>query len=446
MPIWRTSELPTDRPGSPARRRSASTRPHSSRAPALPQLRNSADGSSPDEPQPAGSAAVGPSHATCHPSPQRSPSGCSSVNSFISWEGAPPASSGSHGPTSGAPPWGGLSRQTSRPDSRGTAVSAVIPGVRSNTYTVQYIGIANGELGILSQKQKLTVPVTVPGAAPAPAPASNVVVCRRHSRASAGAPALAATAAAAAAAVRPPLPPSRPGSSFSARPQLTAIVPDPTDPGPIPQAVAAAAAAATAAAGGATDTETDDDSPGGGGGSGRAKPPSLASIVDDAHGQIKVISECFYSRALQSRGGPRDRHARRNRPMGPQVRDMEPLSTALPGRFGSRAPSAGGFPGWKLTAAAAALPPPPPPPSSSSGSGAGSGAPRWTYSGAGSGYGTGTGFGSRSASRPGTGSAGVVRQKQQQQQQRAGSAWPAEGTGTTGVTAVAAAAAAASSP
>ncbi|KAG2433603.1 hypothetical protein HYH02_012533 [Chlamydomonas schloesseri] len=80
----------------------------------------------------------------------------------------------------------------------------------------------------------------------------------------------------------------------------------------------------------------------------------LRALVEDAHGSVRVVSDCFYSRALHSRAGPRDRHTRRNKPAVPPVQDKEPLSSALPARFGHRAPSAGGFPGWRLTAATAA--------------------------------------------------------------------------------------------
>lgn len=76
--------------------------------------------------------------------------------------------------------------------------------------------------------------------------------------------------------------------------------------------------------------------------------------MEDAAGAVRVVGDQFYSRALRSRGGPRDHRSRRNLPAAPPVRDMQPASTALPNRFARRAPGAGGFPGWKLTAAAAA--------------------------------------------------------------------------------------------
>ncbi len=81
---------------------------------------------------------------------------------------------------------------------------------------------------------------------------------------------------------------------------------------------------------------------------------TLSALVEDAAGAVRVVGDQFYSRALRSRGGPRDHRGRRNLPAAPPVRDMQPASTALPNRFARRAPGAGGFPGWKLTAAAAA--------------------------------------------------------------------------------------------
>ncbi|GIL88024.1 hypothetical protein Vretimale_6388 [Volvox reticuliferus] len=429
MPIWRSSELPIGRPGSPSRKsssaRALNAQSRSGRSSALPALRFS-DGDGTAQPESTGTSHSG---APCSNSQITDNHGYNSANRFGNWEASQvaPGWHGASGPPAGESPPASLremSRQTSQTESR---VGTVMPGARANTYTVQYIGIANGELGILSQKQKLTIPVTVPGTANGPAPSSNVVLSRRQSRTSgssaastrapkhftAGAipgvsiPVQAAAAAAVAAAtdpalpqaaaagmmaaVRPPLPPSQPTSAIRPAP-LTAVVPDPGVPSASLHAYDAAAVA-----GGLTD-ETDDESPGSGA---PAKLPSLISIVDDAYGQVKVISECFYSRALHSRTGPRDRHTRHNRPMGPQVQDMEPVSTALPGCFGHRAPSAGGFPGWKLTA-----------PSTATNTG-----PRRTYSGSGS----GPGF------FPG--------RQQQPSQQRASSAQPL--TGSTAATAVA---------
>ncbi|EFJ41769.1 hypothetical protein VOLCADRAFT_98188 [Volvox carteri f. nagariensis] len=343
-----------------------------------------------------------------YPNSNHPVTGSSSVNSVSSWEssqGLPGGHSTSAAGYEGCP---SSLRVASRQNINraGSRTTASTPGVRTNTYTVQYIGIANGELGILSQKQKLAGPGTVPASGNGPTSSNKTAVSRRHSRASSSssastrglknaAPAAAsgaqidilvapgpapdpvatvppAAAAAATAAVRPSIPPFRSGLPLRQPPPPTEAntppsMTSPYEAGPIAAAAAAATAAAAAAAGGLND-ETDDEAPV----SSRSKAPSLVSIVDDAYGQVKVVNMCFYSRALQSRSGPRDRHTRRNRPAGPQVQDMEPLSTALPGCFGNRAPSAGGFPGWKLTSApvSAAVP---------------VGIPRRTYSGAGTG-------------------------------------------------------------
>ncbi|GLI66776.1 hypothetical protein VaNZ11_010746 [Volvox africanus] len=431
MPIWRSSELPIGRPGSPSRKsssaRASNSQSRSGRSSALPPLRFSdSDGTDGHQPESIeNSQAAGP----CSSTQLIDNRGCNSTNRFGNWKASQvtPGWHVSSGPPAGDSPPASqreMSRQTSRTESR---VGTVNPGVRANTYTVQYIGMANGELGILSQKQKLTIPVTVPGPANGPAPSTNVVLSRRQSRTSgssaastrapkhitAGAvpgvsiPAQAAAAAAvtavelpqaaavtAAAPVRPPLPPSQPTSAIRPAP-LTSVVPD------LSVTSANLHPYDTAAVQGGLTDETDDESPGA-----QPKPPSLVSIVDDAYGQVKVISECFYSRALHSRTGPRDHHTRQNRPMGPQVQDMEPVSTALPGCFGHRAPSAGGFPGWKLTA---------PGPATNAG-------PRRTYSGSGSGSGFGFATG----------------RQQQLPQQRATSAQPlTAGTATTITTVVA---------
>lgn len=79
-------------------------------------------------------------------------------------------------------------------------------------------------------------------------------------------------------------------------------------PSPSPSAVPAAAAAAAMAV-----TAPGRQQPHSGG------PVGLQSLVEDAHGSVRVVSDCFYSRALHSRTGPRDRHTRRNKPTVPPV-------------------------------------------------------------------------------------------------------------------------------
>ncbi|GFR45728.1 hypothetical protein Agub_g7144 [Astrephomene gubernaculifera] len=453
MPIWRSSELHSGRPGSPTRRNSARSSASAgcrSRSTGPPSLRFSADGGPYDAAQQLPAYQL-PHAASRQSGSRHAGSGFASDSSSGSWEmphafataaGGGASSSGEqqhhlhqqqhhhqHHPQTHQHQQQQLSAQhqafvrTPPRSSQARRPSTSTPsGSSTQTYTVQYIGMAKGELGILSQKQKLA-PQRPPTAGSNDECASMGGRRRTRSAMSAfsstcsTAPSHAAShapshapshAAAAAAATRgsttidgsittAPLAPVPSGAPLFTSPPQSARGRPPLPRGaphsPRAQAASAAAAASTGAAavtsrsssptvapaaagyvraadaaasdtavrraeslhgphaGAAVHAEAADS----GAAPSGARPASLNSIVDDASGKVKVISECFYSRALHSRTGPRDRHTRRNRPMGPLVQDMELLSTALPGAFGHRAPSAGGFPGWKLSAAAAVV-------------------------------------------------------------------------------------------
>ncbi|PNW76898.1 hypothetical protein CHLRE_11g480600v5 [Chlamydomonas reinhardtii] len=302
----------------------------------------------------------------------------------------------------------------------------------ASTYTLQYIGVSNGELGILSQKQKLVPPKLPAG----PVAAATGATSRAKSAAlrsrSSSALSIAGAGSGSAAGSRPSsstspspspirstynptLPPHAPREALSLTAAGASASGDEAAgfaPSPSPSAVPAAAAAAAMAV-----TAPGRQQPHSGG------PVGLQSLVEDAHGSVRVVSDCFYSRALHSRTGPRDRHTRRNKPTVPPVQDKEPMSAALPARFGHRAPSAGGFPGWRLTAATAAAN------AMAAGPGAGASAvpgmrgPGGGSGGAGGGAGmrrayTGNGNGAASPSD----SAGSQWQQQQQQQREFGEA------------------------
>ncbi|KAG2427118.1 hypothetical protein HXX76_012629 [Chlamydomonas incerta] len=225
----------------------------------------------------------------------------------------------------------------------------------ASTYTLQYIGVSNGELGILSQKQKLAPPKPPGGvgAAPTTAATSRAMSAAHRSRSSnalsaAGSGSAAGSRPASSASPSPPpirstynptLPPHSPRQALSIVAAAASASGDEAAGFAPSPSTAAAVAAATAAAPGR-------QQPGG--------PGGLQSLVEDAHGSVRVVTDCFFSRGLHSRSGPRDRHARRNKPAVAPVQDKEPMSSALPARFGHRAPSAGGFPGWRLTVATAA--------------------------------------------------------------------------------------------
>lgn len=162
MPIWRSSELISGRSGSPSRRLSARSKsqPREKSWSNSTGVRLLSDGQACDAEQPY-SVAYTQVHVPSL-STERSINGGYSVSSINGCENSQVPSSSGCVPASTplAPPPAvsivpGEQQTSFRRTLTGTPrrASSGVAGTGVQTYTMQYIGIANGELGILSQKQ-----------------------------------------------------------------------------------------------------------------------------------------------------------------------------------------------------------------------------------------------------------------------------------------------------
>lgn len=147
MPIWKTSELQAGRPGSP-RRSSRSTSygmPNSGGASALPPLGLPSDNYDLIQSATVGLAGVGLRHRNGVDADDSLPSPTAAAHAELI-----------SAALALAPPSMQPSKSVKHPQAGG-----------ASTYTLQYIGVSNGELGILSQKQVCTKHMPRGGGAPA---------------------------------------------------------------------------------------------------------------------------------------------------------------------------------------------------------------------------------------------------------------------------------------